>query len=318
MIDLNQLEWYDNSFLERTDSCHRKAFYYKLYQPPGQDTPGIDRGVGPGAHFGTCWHAAMAKFYGLQPLGLPRAKRRILAMRAFAATHERLFPDPALLEDKHKLDNGLALLDEYYDYYQQEDEFLEPVDSEVAALIPIQPRPGEPPFDPFAYAIKTDGLIRRLKYTDLYVREFKTTSYGVDRELKKREMDRQTEGYLWGWRELMPNDAIEGVMVDVAHISSSSMEPGKRFKREYFAKSRSVTEEWRQETITKVEAWRSVIRQALRFEGLARIRAFDRSTVECTNYGLCSYYDLCYHGINAVDMRNYSPNTWNPLASTEE
>jgi hypothetical protein len=316
------LEWYDNSTLEVIDSCHRKAFWNIVFQHPnaGPDArAGLEKKVGAGAFFGTCIHAALAKYYGLYNKGLSEQSRRIAAFRAFASEHERLFPDPDLLETKHTASRGLDLLDMYFDHYLQEDQDFEPLESELYFSIRIEPLFSEEPFEPFNYVGRGDNIFRRRSSNDLIIFETKTTGYGIDREIMKREIDRQTEGYYFGFSQFDSNWTIMGVMLNVIGVSASAIEPSKLFQRAYYRMGSEVLHKFRKETILKVKRWRSILADGEKASSiLETIEAFDRRTEECTNYGRCTFYDLCKYGPTGVDWKNqFPPNTWNPLGNHE-
>ena len=309
--ELAKLEWYDNSTLVTIDKCIRKGFWNRVFRLPGSDTPGVEERVGPGAYFGTCMHAALAKYYGLN--GRPLAERQLSASRAFAEEHRKLFPDQGLLDKKHTCANGLDLLDQYIANYEQEDELFRPVETEIGASVPILPRPGET-FEPFVYASRTDGLWQRLSYGDYAVVEHKTTSGSVEREIERLRMHRSTEGYVWTWKQLLPEYNICGILINVLGVFAPGSK-AKLFSREFYNITNVRLEEWRLETIAKVERWRSLIARTKGLPIQEQILNFDRSTNPCREYSGCGYYDLCYYGLRGADLSKYLPNHWNPLSS---
>ena len=65
-------EWYDYTGLKLTKSCYRKALFNQILR--------MSMGVGPGADFGTCCHAAGAAYYFWWGQ-LPEKERRVKAWR---------------------------------------------------------------------------------------------------------------------------------------------------------------------------------------------------------------------------------------------
>src|SRR6185295_9401570 len=98
---LDEIEWYDNSTLKLIDACNRKAFFSKEIRinRPAQDDPstiveqqGLKAPVGPGALYGTCWHYATSKLYGLRA-GYDRATCEKIASEALVTIHGKMFPE---------------------------------------------------------------------------------------------------------------------------------------------------------------------------------------------------------------------------------
>lgn len=305
------LEWYDNSTLESIDRCHRLGYYQNVLWHADGRRPGLSGGAGVGANFGTCLHEGLAKWYGLQTL--EDDPRRLAAFRSFAECHEKLFKDPGELDEKYSLARGLDLLDIYFDHYSFEDAEYRSIEPEMTVLLLIEPRPAEPLFEPFHFVIKTDGLFERLNHSDLVLLEHKTSAWGVARILKEREYDRQSEGYVWGLREMYRDRTISGVLLNAIGIYKDEKNPAKLFGRQFFDKSLEQTELWRRETIRKVERWRGMLRaSATTAASIFELpEHFDRNTSACTQYGLCGFYNLCKYGMAMVD--EYVPNTWNPF-----
>jgi len=306
-------EWYDNAFLDLVLSCPRKAFYSRVYN--------LSMGVGPGADFGSCIHAGIASYY-LWWNKCPEEKRRLKAFRAFLSLHEKLFKGPRAeeLDNKHSRDAGVLMLDHYFDTHFAEDELLQPVEIELAGAIEIKPQPTDPfHFKPFWYTFRIDGIHKRLRYGDFWIRETKTTSGGASRELKKLKLSRQPTGYLWCARQF-PGVIAAGVIPDVVSVAAKTREA----LRDFYFKSQKQTEDWRLQTINIVEYWRQLVRLGVieRDEDYNPIKVdlnqFYQNTKECTTYGLCAYYALCDFGINSTTLRAFQPNTWNPLANVDE
>lgn len=311
--DLHKHEWYDNSKLEMIDSCHRRGYWALVHTTLGVELPGLVKTPNDGALFGTCIHAGLAAYYS-RPTA-PMKDRQLAMFNAFVRSHSKLFPTTRQdIDPKHTMESGLSLLDMYCDRYRDEAATLQPIETELAGVVVIRPRVGEDPFLPFYYVMRTDGLDRRIQQGDLLVKEHKTTSWGVDKEIKKRQVDNQTRGYDFVLRSFPSSLPIVGVLVNVLGVSASETKEEKLFAREIYFHKEEELEEWRRGVILKVEGWRRMVAEAARYPSLHdKLRCFDQRTEQCTAFGLCAFYDACAYGPGALDLRRYSPNEWNPL-----
>lgn len=325
-----KLECYDNSTLATVDSCIRKAYWKLLFPLEGiQQSPaegaaqtsgveekhflGIQEKVGLAAHFGTSIHSAMDKMYS--PI-LFHSKtyeaRKIAAFRAFSAKYAEVIPDHDLVESPYSHPDGIALLDYYFNHYQDEDGFFIPIDTELCAVILLKD------LDPPCYWIsRLDGVVFRPSQSDYLVREFKTTKSSIQNKLDELRISRQVEGYVWSLRQFPSKYPISGVMPDILAVRTKERDPRKLFCRDIFHITPLQAEQWYQETLVKIVRWREVRAKALVANNAPLLQhfQFDRSTNECLRYGKCSYYDLCVYGLNNVDLQKFLPNDWNPLHS---
>lgn len=323
---IRELEWYDNSTLSVLDRCYRKGFWKNIFilpqaPSPSEETPegevkvfkGIAEKVGPAALYGTCIHAALDKAYSPSFNHLTREQRRILALRTFTKKYNELIPDPEMVDKKYSLDRGLDVLDMYFDHYSEQDNWFRVIETELVFINVIKPRAGEEDFDPFIYIARSDGLIERLQYDDYFILEHKNVVQ-VDMEIMKLQIGRQGEGYVWSAKEFPSNKPINGLLANVLAVRAAEDDPVKLFKREFIHKTSYQTEQWRIETIKKVERWRSLRKAAEKQPNIvAAMLEFDRTTEECNRYGKCTYFDLCMNGPLSIELEKYSPNTWNPL-----
>lgn len=298
---LKSVEWYDNHKLSTILACKRKAYFQTIFRG------GLSGGVGDGANFGTCMHAARAIYYSLKNQGISEKDRRVSAVRKFAEAHEKFFGTGATTnQNKHSMANGLDLLDCYFDNWLVEDALWEPIETELAAVVPIEPRPGDPPrFSiPFYYVARFDGIWTRTMDKDFFVSEFKTTSGGVDREVTRRMIDRQTTGYSYVASQFPDIPRISGVFLDVMGVTTQKRD----FRREVIMKSTTDLEMWRHQTINIVEDWRAMIERA---KTEPELEVFYQTDGECTSYGLCPFWNGCYHGVTLLD--EIPQNTWTPF-----
>lgn len=297
-------EWYDNHKLSMIMACRRKAFFHLLYRGGLADT------VGPGAWFGFSIHAGLARYYkDWQPGGSGQLDRRAAAHRAFAKAYKSQFPEGTKVDNKHRFERGLLLLDAYFDHWSSEDALFKPVEPELGGIVTIRPEPGDPfPFDPFLFVWRADGIFERVSTGDWLVLETKTTGSGVDRELMRFELRRQTRGYVYGVQQFSPSHPVVGVLANVMLVAAEKME----FKRDYFLYKQSDIASWRAQTISIVQEWRAALGRAV-FAPLAeQLDIFYQRTDACTDYGLCCFYDLCKHGAH-YGLDQYKENTWIPL-----
>lgn len=322
MIDLSEIEWYDNSTLAAIDSCVRKGYWRTTFALPNPDSPtkiqpGISETIGVAGHFGTCIHSAFDKYYSpvlIREMNL--TQRRIAAMRAFSAKYSQLVSEPELVETKYSHLRGIDLLDMYFDHYETtgEDSLYEPVETEQSLFIWIKYDPlTDPfPFTPFVYICRLDGIFRRHSFNDYVITEHKTST-SPERVIRELHLSRQVRGYRWGLRQFEYDRPIEGVMANVIATRAAESDPSKLFFRDYVRLSDIDDAKFRLETIVKVERWRRTKALAKNVPWPLQLAMFDTNPKECTRYGLCSFYDLCLHGPTGVDLGKYAPNTWNPL-----
>lgn len=318
------LEWYDNSTLSTIDKCIRKGFWKNLYilpqsQPSGGEKStevplkGISERMGVGAHFGSAIHEALDKFYAPLNSSMPAAKRRLLAMRAFSKKYGDLILDPEMVDKKYSHPRGIDLLDMYFDRYEAEDSNFRVIETEVVGIVIIRPQAGEPDFPPFLYIARSDGLVERIKTGEYFVFEHKTAT-SPEQKLVELRIGRQTEGYVYVYKQFPSEKKIVGVFANVIAVRAAESAHDKLFYRDYIYKSDYQTDQWRFETIRKVLRWRRNIADSQGSETLIEaMQYFDRNTEECTRYGRCSFYDLCMHGPQNVALETFEPNSWNPL-----
>lgn len=296
---LTDKEWYDNSKLSTILACARKGFYSYEFQG------GLSSSVGHGANFGTCIHGGAAIYYywwGRRS----EPERRLLAIRGVAALHESLFVGPARegLTSKHTIESAINIFDNYCNQHLVDDSTIRPIEVELAGAIEIAPHEGES-FRPFWYVFRIDGIHQRLTYGDYWIREMKTTSGGVQRELSKLRIARQPRGYLWCMRQF-PGPHFTGVMPDVVGVMAKTLEA----QRDFYPKSVADGESWRAQTVNIVQHWRA-LQDSFALKGDPNL--FVQNTGECFAYGQCAFYDLCQYGHQPALIGQYQPNTWNPL-----
>jgi hypothetical protein len=314
MIDLREwlktIEWYDNHTISLILACPRKAFFHTIYRG------GLASGVGNGANFGTCIHAGLAAYYNAVKMSLPERQCRYAAIRAFSSDYVRLFGSetPAGIDNKHKFENGLDILDCYFNNFILDDQQYEPVETELSAIYPVEPQPGDPPdfVDPFYFLIRCDGLWRRRSDGDLFVREIKTSGGGVDREVTRLAINRQTTGYATILHEFPGGERVAGVLVDVVGVYVGKRE----YRREIYLKSNRDRETWRRQTINIVQEWRARKERAASLDAPGVLDLFYQNDQECTKYGLCPFWKGCYHGLALLD--ELEQNTWTPLSIAQE
>lgn len=298
---LRQVEWYDNHKLSNILACRYYSYLNTIYRG------GLTAGVGDGANFGTVQHAARAVYYDGKKKGLNEHERRDAAFAKYASEYERLFGKGVGAARKHSFDNGLDLLDCYFDNYLFEDDQWEPIETELAAVVEIKPADGDPPRfrEPFYYVIRCDGLWLRVANGDLFVNEFKTTGGGVDREITRRAIDRQTTGYTYGIKQFPDGEKVVGVFLDVMGVTVEKRD----FRREVYMKSDRDLATWRLQTIEIVEDWRECKRRVA--EGEAPKVVMYQNDQHCTSYGLCPFWKGCYHSIVMLD--DLPVNEWTPF-----
>lgn len=299
---LRKLEWYDNSTISKILGCLRQTYFAKEYRG------GLTAGVGDGANFGTVQHAARAVYFDGKKHGLSEPERRAAAMRRLMSEHQRIFGEAAPgVARKHSMANAIDLFDYYCDNWMLEDNLWVPIETELAGVVIITPQAGDPPMfeTPFHYVFRCDGLWLRTANNDLFVSEFKTTSGGVDREVTRRAIDRQTTGYVYSVKQFPDGAEVQGVFLDVMGVTVEKRD----FRREVYMKNDNDLASWRRQTINIVEHWRSLKRRVE--NGEPALETFVQNDSSCTNYGLCPFWKGCYHGIQLLD--ELPVNEWTPF-----
>jgi hypothetical protein len=321
-------EWYDNSRIKMIRGCKRKAFF-QLIGPRGTRLEGK---VGDGANFGSSIHAGLARYYnGWGKFDEP--SRRVHACRAFAEEWENYFPHDRM-QNKHRLDRGLTILDAYFDHYLSEDAAYEPVEAELGFCIEIAPNKQETesidtepvsfggelhwPSEPFWYIGRVDGIFKRLSTGEVYLRETKTTSSQAEARLRQLKFDHQPVGYTYCVRNLSGDlrHNIVGYIGDVILVAATKLE----FARDYFHVSERQAQNWRQQVIYTVEDWRALCAQAYLTGGtgeddppIHNLNRFYQDTERCFEYGKCAFYELCDYGISDDTLDQFNGASWNPL-----
>lgn len=319
---LGQIEWYDNSTLSLIDACNRKAFFAKELpiKRPNKDTgeiedkKGLKQPVGPGALYGTCWHYARSKLYGLRR-GNSRQKCEIEATRALIEMHGKMFPGNEVRDRKHSLERAIDVFQIYCEHYRIEDELFIPVETELASLVRIEynPKIDRWPFQTFWFVARADGIVDRAGSNDRFIAELKTTSSGIDKEMLKLKMSRQPTGYQWSFNQHESDKYIVGTYADVVAVLVEEHKPEKLFKRDVIRRSEVDLAYWRAETIVKVQKWRDLKQMAEGGDLFDVLTTFARNTNECTTYGICPFYNLCYYNLETADLEGLAANDWNPL-----
>lgn len=304
---LKNKEWYDNHKLSTILACQRKAFLSMLYK-----NQGLAIEVGTGAFFGTCTHAALAKYYFLQDK-LNETGRRMEALKTFAREYENLFLDllPEKVPKKHSLENGLDIIDAYCDRWLPQDHKYRTVEVELAGILPIKPSPGDPPdfVEEFYFIFRADRVVERIETGDWWIVEIKTAS-NVKSELAHLLLARQPRGYVYALHQWEPAK-IKGFIPDIIGIYVEK----KEFEREYVYCPAPILQSWRIQTINIVQRWRSILNKQKLVPSLDN---FVQDDGECTRYGLCQFYDICRYGLHKADQMKL--NTWTPfqLSKKEE
>jgi hypothetical protein len=324
MIDfvswMKGIEWYDNHKLSVILACLRKAYWHYEFRAPSatpEEPTGLASTVGPGADFGSCIHSGFGAYYGLWGKA-SEEERRQASFMSFNKKYAHLFrgrEDYISSKEgrKHTLENGLDILDCYYDQFLIEDHKWRPVEVELAAIYPFIPRPDEPDFPPFWYVMRADGVWEYVATGEWYVQETKTTSGGVARELKRLHVNRQTTGYAAVLSEFPDGRRIRGVVPNVVLIAIGKRDAGRDMIAKYPYDYRS----WRRQTINIVQRWRAIRAEANGKGVVDVLDIYTQNDGECTKYGLCPFYDACDFGAGAMDavVYKFTPNVWNPLNS---
>lgn len=323
---LNNLEYYDNSKLDLILACRRKAMLAYLYpkapseassvqKAEGEASPeqtpslGLSTGNNPSAAFGTSIHAAHAAYYSPYHKDRNPEERRRFAYKAFVRKWQTLFAGDE--DDKYQMDNGLSILEAYFDNYILEDQDSIPVETEMSFLLEIKPEPGDPPWfvESFWYAGAMDGVFLRIG-KDLYADELKTSSFNVDQIMGNQILSRQGRGYVYALKQFSEQpEKVRGFRADVIRVDSKKRD----FRREFFYVTETDLKEWRLEVLNIVQDWRTAV---LRVNGekLDKVMgSFYKNTSECFRYWKpCVFHKICQFGTQVIDS-SYPARTWTPF-----
>lgn len=317
-------EYYDNHRLSTILNCRRKAFWHTEYQPPPtaerpEPTKGLATTVGNGARFGSCIHAGRGAYYGAWGR-VSEPDRRLLSARAYEKEYVARFGttspemksngNPQGLDKKHVFDRGLMILDDYFDRFALEDEKFRPVETELMMILKIEPETIDTNVlypEPWYAVFRCDGVWERVSTGDLFINELKTTSSGVDRELTRLGLNRQTNGYAWAASQF--SSRISGVLAEVIGVFVQQFDA----KRDYFPKSRPVLDDWLWQTVRIVDEWRDLRAQ---YKRTGQLGLYVQNDTMCTHYGMCTFWDLCY--FNSSLAETMPLNVWTPANVQEE
>jgi PD-(D/E)XK nuclease superfamily len=294
--------WIDNSLIGVLRGCKRKAFWHVIGPNANYDAPLINRGlaitVGDGADFGSCFHAGVARYYNTWGQ-VDEPTRRIFASRAFAEEWGQHFPTERI-QSKHRLDNGLDILDQYFDKYLDEDPLFQPVEAEMGFAVPLSTALGT------VYNVgRIDGIFKRLSDSTYWPRETKTCSGDPDKRLAQLKFDNQPVSYVASIRKVLPDLNITGFLGDVIQVKTRT--DAKSFCRNYFTIDEQQCRDWEAQLVFDIEDWYTRVDKAKEIG----INAFTQDTTRCFEYGRCAFYDLCDYGISELDKFNLSE--WHPL-----
>jgi len=294
--------WIDNSLIGTIRGCKRKAFWHIIGPSADYSQPLINRGlaitVGSGADFGSAFHAGIARYY----TGWGHADestRRIWACRAFAQEWGQHFPTERM-QSKHRLDNGLDILDQYFDKYLDEDPLFQPVEAEMGFAVPINTPSG------IVYNVgRIDGIFKRLADGTYWPRETKTTSFDPEKRLAQLKFDNQPVSYTASLRKVLPELHISGFLGDVIQVKTKTT--ATSFCRNYFTIDEQQCTDWEQQIIFDIEDWYARVERAKEIG----LNAFTQDTTRCFEYGRCSFYDLCDYGLS--ELVKFGLSEWHPL-----
>lgn len=316
MINFNELlrtnEWYDNSTIMSIISCERRAYFYKLHKGIG-----VERRIGNGALFGTCFHKAREVYY--RSWGkLSEKERRDGAFQAFATKHIELFgenPDPENIDKKHTLTKGLATFENYCQTHLKEDSLFRPISPEIRFIITIKPQPGDPEdFKiPFLYVGRIDDIWERLRDNTIWISEVKTSSMQPKTEIERLALDRQPVGYFVSVLEFLNENEkhrLQGVIADVTQVAATKFET----ERDFIHITEKRAQLWRLHTIYFIQRWREIKAKTDLNSKWEVEQNFPQRHNECFGkFGRCDMYEACRYGFDLLEGKE--ENKWNPITA---
>ena len=178
-------------------------------------------------------------------------------------------------------DHTYLVLADYFSKYKNDP--ATPVATETDLVVPLIP-------DLVEIGMRTDGLV---SYEGgIWVKETKTSGQPRATFWKRFLLDRQTQEYLWGWRQ-RSDLPIKGVMVD-ALFKPNQRNPEPAFERQFFTPTDWEIERWVRET------------RAIAYD---LIRATENNEFygsgRCQQYGKwCEFYDYCTTQENSVVLQS--------------
>lgn len=293
------IDRYDNSRIRNIRDCLRKGFWMLVLDGGYADF------VGPGAHFGSCMHAAAAA--SVQLRNEPFQTRLIAALQAFGREYEHLAP-PDGWDSPRDFANGLSLVKDYLEHWEIDYGLFSPVEPEMAFEYLVEPEEGDPEeFKlPFIFEGRMDELIRINSTGQLALREMKNVS-DPNKELNAMRVARQVKGYVYVANRalaLHTDERINIVLADIVQVAAKKRE----FKRDYIIVNALDLYHWRRQLILDVLEWRKLI---VEYIDTKDIDLFRQSESSCTNYGLCSFHNVCWKGIGELQGRQ--KNSWSPV-----
>lgn len=219
------------------------------------------------------------------------------AINAFVSEYSKT--DPPMTDDKRSMENGVFILQKYFERYKRDEEVFDTIDEEIGFTIRLSPS--------VLYEGRIDKMIRWKDGRGYAVLDHKTTSIAT-RNLCQNPHN-QIEGYILAARILKAIDTLcEGVF-DYIYVSKdqSKYEKGEGFARIITMRTDVQMENWIEEVLQTVSLIRSCQRK----------KVWPKWSEGCSQYfTLCPYNLLCTaeerHEQHIIDQF-YRKDIWNPF-----
>lgn len=304
---INDCLFFDNSTLEKLQTCMRSVEYYKIHNK-------IREGSRAALRYGGGIHAALEARYK-DPDYIPGVNDSM----CYEALEKYFNENPCEDEGWRNLDTAATALSKFL---QQEDlTTYRPlyhngkplVEMSFAAPLALFPHPDNPGKKiTLVWMGKIDRVVEDVS-SNPFILDHKTTTILGSTFFDQLNMSDQFPGYMWALKETTGIEA-KGYIINVI-CSRMPTKTGKQFEftQQPFYKPWSSVNEWRFNTIHLLQRF---------FDSYAR-GYFPRETAWCVSkYGKCPYYDVCelppenrMMVLNSATL--YSDNLWSPLSGPE-
>ena len=320
MIDPNDIpenSCYDNSMLDSFRTCNRKFFFQHVrhWKP-------VKASIHLG--FGSAWHGGMDVLWSQAKSSLTNKEIIELAFKEFMKIWlEADLPlDDEMLLLYYPKTPGRAreMMEFYLERYRES--FLkecEIIAIEEAFIIPLSDE------DTLMYYMGRWDKIYEYR-NRIYITDHKTTKSDKSQWANSFSPNNQIDGYLTAGHAVY-GDRFWGVMIDGALCQKGSkkidgLPPGIGFPKIPIQRAFGHLEGWRWETIYTILMLRhnlDLLEEASK-EQCNHLKAFPKNTTACSNYGGCTYMDICKTVTNPNEMEmpeDFKVSIWSPLTMEE-
>lgn len=278
------------------ESCAKKYFWRYEFE---------DNGIVPlygntAIRYGRVWHFALQSLYDfVKSYGWkgPNANEENLIAftgRMAKESWEEESKNREFNEDYRTLENLINSLLHYIDYWHEERAYIEVIETEQQFQVPMVMTEDELKMFPdlLGVPILITGIIDLIcrMHSSKWIMEHKSTGSWIQQVLETLQRSAQTQQYHWAGGEIDKEDHIEGVMVNLHHISSRKKKDGEygvtkiEFAREPHIYTKGDIQSWRESVLYTID----------KLHRARRTNVWPMNLDSCHLYNRkCEFTDLC-------------------------